>query len=265
MAVLRTERNREQEKEGSSREGESKRETEEACRGGRVNNTRKKEVNGGREGSGKGEQRRKEKKKKKKGKNGAVFTRILWVRLQRPGLGKGFAISAHCRGSPVAFGRQRPGTTARLGGCRDGVAGTALAVPGRSARSDFRQESDLASWAWHRRPRLTEPTAQGTFWKGLRAPPGGAHTQPLQLTPSLCGSHQPRQRQPHLPCPGCGLQNSDPRSLPEPPRMKWRRDLPRKLPRGCVVSSRIALDPRGLQEPALAGPRQLLPIYGSVF
>lgn len=46
LAVLRTERNREQEKEGSSREGESKRETEEACRGGRVNNTRKKEVNG---------------------------------------------------------------------------------------------------------------------------------------------------------------------------------------------------------------------------
>lgn len=134
------------------------------------------------EGREAGRESKEGRKRKKKGKNGAVFTRILWVRLQRPGLGKGFAISAHCRGSPVAFGRQRPGTTARLGGCRDGVAGTALAVPGRSARSDFRQESDLASWAWHRRPRLTEPTAQGTFWKGLRAPPGGAQ-------PSLCSSH----------------------------------------------------------------------------
>lgn len=96
----------------------------------------------------------------------------------------GFAISAHCRGSPAAFGRQRPGTTGRLGGCRDWVAGTALAVPGRTERSDPRQEVDLASWAWHRRPRLAEPTAQGTFWKGLRTPPGGAHTQPLRLPPA---------------------------------------------------------------------------------
>lgn len=150
----------------------------------------------GREAGRESKEGRKRKKKKEREKWSRFHAHLAGPAAEA--LGKGFAISAHCRGSPVAFGRQRPGTTARLGGCRDGVAGTALAVPGRSARSDFRQESDLASWAWHRRPRLTEPTAQGTFWKGLRAPPGGAHTQPLQLTPSLCGSHQPRQRQPHL-------------------------------------------------------------------
>lgn len=216
-------------------------------------------MEGGREAGRESKEGRK-RKKKKKGKNRAVFTRISRVRQQKPGLGKGLCHFCALQRQPRGF-RKAETRDHRETWRLPGWGGRHSPCCPRKAR-ELRPQSGVRPTILGLAPSSQAHRAHGSG--RARSGKVSAHRRE-ELTPSLCGSHQPRQRQPPLPSPGCGLQNSDPRSLPEPPCVKWRRDLPRELPRGCVVSSRIALDSRGHQEPDLAGSRQLLPIYESIF
>lgn len=144
-------------------------------------------MEGGREAGRESKEGRK-RKKKRKGKIEPFSRASRGSGSRSPASVKGFAISARCRGSPAAFGRQKPGTTERLGGCRDGVVGTALAVPGRPESSDPSQESDLPSWAWHRRPRLTEPTAQAGHVLERSPRTAGRSSHPASAAPTSRGN-----------------------------------------------------------------------------
>lgn len=165
-----------------------------AGREGRVNK-RKKGLNGGRQ-EGRERAKKEGKEKRRKGKSLAIFTLIWLLQLQRPGPPQG-AFSLRREGSPprlqVPRAQAKAGDLAPVG--MESPIRHSLSPEGRNFPSQGRSQSQ--------RPGL------GTLLSAV---------QPPQLRQDKSGSFRwrcveeptPRCRRPRLPCPGSGLQDSDP-------------------------------------------------------